>query len=40
LADEKRQEKEREASIDAAFAEKARMIEPNSPKDDSSRLGR
>jgi RNA polymerase sigma-70 factor (ECF subfamily) len=40
LADEKRLEKEREASIDAAFAEKARMIEPNSSKDDSPRLGR
>jgi RNA polymerase sigma-70 factor (ECF subfamily) len=40
LADEKRQEKEREASIDAAFAEQARKIEPNSSKDDSSRLGR
>jgi RNA polymerase sigma-70 factor (ECF subfamily) len=40
LADEKRQEKEREASIDAAFAEKARMIEPNSSKDDAPRPGR
>jgi RNA polymerase sigma-70 factor (ECF subfamily) len=40
LADEKRQEKEREASIDAAFAEKARLIEPNSSKDNAPRARR
>jgi RNA polymerase sigma-70 factor (ECF subfamily) len=40
LADEKRQEREREASIDEAFAEQARLIEPNSSRDDSPRLGR
>jgi RNA polymerase sigma-70 factor (ECF subfamily) len=40
LADEKRQEKEREASIDAAFAEQARMIEPNSSKDNAPRARR
>jgi RNA polymerase sigma-70 factor, ECF subfamily len=40
LADEKRQEKEREASIDAAYAEKARLVEPNSSADDAPRAGR
>jgi RNA polymerase sigma-70 factor, ECF subfamily len=40
LADEKRQEKEREASIDAAYAEKTRLIEPNSSADDAPRAGR
>jgi RNA polymerase sigma-70 factor (ECF subfamily) len=40
LADEKRQEKEREASIDAACAEKARLVEPNSSADDAPRAGR
>jgi DNA-directed RNA polymerase specialized sigma24 family protein len=40
LAEEKRLEKEREAAIDAAFAEQARTVEPNRAKDDSPRLGR
>jgi len=39
LADEKRQEKEREAAIDAAYAERARALEANQPSDDT-RSGR
>jgi RNA polymerase sigma-70 factor (ECF subfamily) len=39
LADEKRQEKEREAAIDATYAERARMGEPPRPTDDT-RSGR
>ena len=35
LADEKRQEKEREAAIDAAYAERARALEANQPPDDT-----
>lgn len=35
LADERRQEKEREAAIDAAYAEKARASDPDRPTDDS-----
>jgi RNA polymerase sigma-70 factor (ECF subfamily) len=35
LADEKRQEKEREAALDAAFAEKARVADPRRRTDDS-----
>lgn len=34
LADEKRQEKEREAAIDAAFAEQARVVDPRGRNDD------
>jgi RNA polymerase sigma-70 factor (ECF subfamily) len=34
LADEKRQEEEREAAIDAAYAERARHLEANQPPDD------
>ena len=40
LADEKRQEKEREAALDAAFAERARGVEPRQSSDDSTRVGR
>ena len=36
LADEKRQEKEREAALDAAFAEKARVADPRRRTDDSN----
>jgi hypothetical protein len=35
LADEKRQEKEREAAIDAAFAEKTRQADPRRRADES-----
>jgi RNA polymerase sigma-70 factor, ECF subfamily len=35
LADEKRQEKEREAAIDAAYAERARALEANQPSDET-----
>ena len=35
LADEKRQEKEREAAIDAAYAERARALEANPPSDET-----
>jgi RNA polymerase sigma-70 factor (ECF subfamily) len=35
LADERRQEKEREAAIDAAYAERARALEANQPPDDT-----
>ena len=35
LADERRQEKEREAALDAAFAEKARVADPRRRPDDS-----
>jgi hypothetical protein len=34
LADEKRQEKDREASIDAAFAEQVRLADSRRPADD------
>jgi RNA polymerase sigma-70 factor (ECF subfamily) len=40
LADEKRQEKEHEAAIDAAYAERARGGEPNRPSDDPARPDR
>ena len=40
LADEKRQEKEREAAIDAAYAEKVRAAELPRPGDDTPRAGR
>jgi RNA polymerase sigma-70 factor (ECF subfamily) len=40
LADEKNQEKEREAAIDAAFAERARAIESTRAGDDTPRAGR
>jgi len=40
LADERRQEKEHEAAIDAAYAEQARLIEPRSSTDDAPRAGR
>jgi RNA polymerase sigma-70 factor (ECF subfamily) len=40
LADERRQEKDRERALDAAYAEQARLIEPHSSADDSSRAGR
>ena len=40
LADEKSQEKEREAAIDAAFAEQARVIESTRASDDSPRARR
>jgi RNA polymerase sigma-70 factor, ECF subfamily len=36
LADEKRQEKDREASLDAAFAEQARLADTRRPADDDS----
>lgn len=39
LADEKRQEKEREAALDAAYAERARALEANQSSDDT-RSGR
>jgi RNA polymerase sigma-70 factor (ECF subfamily) len=35
LADEKRQEREREAAIDAAYAERARALEANPPSDET-----
>jgi hypothetical protein len=40
LADEKRQEKEREAAADIAFAEKTRAADPRRRADDSDRAGR
>ena len=40
LADEKRQEKEREAAADVAFAEKTRAADPRRRADDSDRAGR
>jgi DNA-directed RNA polymerase specialized sigma24 family protein len=40
LADERRQEKDREKALDAAYAEQARLIEPHSSADDSPRAGR
>ena len=40
LTDERRQEKDREKALDAAYAEQARLIEPNSSADDSTRTGR
>jgi RNA polymerase sigma-70 factor (ECF subfamily) len=40
LADEKNQEKQREAAIDAAFAEQARAIEATRASDDTPRSGR
>ena len=40
LADEKRQEKEREAAIDAAFAEKARRADPRRRADDPNEADR
>ena len=40
LSDEKRQEKEREAAVDAAFADKTRAADPRSHVDDSKRVGR
>ena len=40
LADEKRQEKQREAALDAAFAEKARVADPRRRTDDSKKADR
>jgi RNA polymerase sigma-70 factor (ECF subfamily) len=40
LADEKSEEKRREAAIDAAFAEQARVIESTRAGDDTPRAGR
>jgi DNA-binding transcriptional regulator LsrR (DeoR family) len=40
LADEKRQEKEREAAIDAAYAKKVRAAELPRPGDDNIKAGR
>ena len=40
LADERRQEKDREQVLDAAYAEQARLIGPHSSADDEPRAGR
>jgi hypothetical protein len=40
LADEKRQEKEREAALDATYAERERAADSRRGNDDSTRAGR